>query len=70
MGKGLCERKEEDGGEGGEKKGGREKMCEGSQTGTGKCLDSVGGCAGEDVEMARYLEDETNTVEFPVAGNV
>ena len=40
----MCERKEEDDGEGGEKKGG-EEICEGSQTGTARFLDSVEGCA-------------------------
>ena len=61
----MCERKEEDDGEGGE-----EEVCEGSWTGTARCLDSAGGCVGEDIEMARDLEDVANTVEFPVAGNV
>ena len=66
----MCERKEEDGEEGVEEKGGREKMCEGSQTGTAMCLDALGGCAGEDVEMGRDLEDGANTIEFHVAGNI
>ena len=65
----MCERKEEDGGEGSENKGG-EEVCEGSETGTSRCSDSVGGCVGEDIEMARDLEDGANTVEFPVADNV
>ena len=33
-------------------------------------MDPVGRCAGEDVEVARDLEDGANTVEFPVADNV
>ena len=57
-------------GEGVEKKGGREEICEGSWTGTAWCLELMGRCAGEDVEMARDLEDGANTVEFPVLGNV
>ena len=58
------------GGEGGEKKGGGEEVCEDSWTGIARCLDLVGRCTGEDIEMARDLEDDANTVEFPVAGNV
>ena len=63
----MCERKVEDGEDGGENKGGGEEVCEGSRTGTASCLDLVGGCACEDIEMASDLEDGTNTVEFPDA---
>ena len=61
----MCERKEEDCG----REVRRKDIYEGSRTGTARCFDS-GGCAGEDVEMARDLEDGANTVEFPVVGSV
>ena len=48
----------------------REREYEGLRTGTARCLDSVGGCAGEDVEMARDLKDGANTVKFLVADNI
>ena len=48
---------------------GRDKICEGSRTGTAKCLNSVGVCASENFEMALNL-DGANAVAFPVAGSV
>ena len=30
----------------------------------------MGGCAGDDVEVGRDFENQTNTVEFPVMGNI
>ena len=47
-----------------------EEICENGRTCTAGALDSLGGYAFDDIEVARDLDDGVNSVEFPVVGNV